>query len=474
MWHAFRGVGGIFINYRRDERGLGAQAVARAVRQHFGAEAVFSSTSIEPGTVYPELLARRLAECDVLVAVIHDTWLTALRDKVTSRTDWVRHEIATALAAGKPVIPVLIGSATMPPHHELPIDLVLLGDPQQARVRPDSLDDDLGRLMRRLERYVSPAAPPAPPRTDTPVRAVRFPVLVRRAAAWSAVALLGVMGAALLVRPALPPIPLGAVTVLSVFFGCYLLVAWLVVRVLRRPVLMLERRASTQSGVEYVLRSAVLTLLMVAVGYVGIHYAAAGLPVPWDDYVPLAVTGVVAWWAVGAGLRGYRIDRAARSDGVPGVVAGWRRDGKPDPFVWRRAAQGLHERLTGSPDWRRPRSRARQDQITKEYNALVDARSTLLRQAGRPWWRWLAEDHARAAVLGAVWAAATVGLVLAVVVELTQAGHPPLRMAGVAAGATILVYGVAFAGVRLGHGMMRHQTHYWPPNWPIVSRPSGH
>jgi hypothetical protein len=432
-------MGGIFINYRRDERRICAPAVARAVRQRFGAEAVFFDTSIEPGSVYPELLAHWLAECDVLVAIIHDSWLTSLRDKVVSRTDWVRYEIATTLAAGKPVIPVLIGCAAMPPHSELPVDFVGLGDLQQARVHPDSLDEDLDRLMRRLERYVAPVPPPAPSPNGPLVRAVRFPVLVRRAAAWSSVALLGSLGAVVLARPVLPPILLGAVAVLSVFLGCYVLLAWLLVRVLRRPVLALERKASTRSGVEYVLRIGVMTLVMVGTGYVGISYVAAGLPGPWNGYLPLAVTVVVLWWAVETGLRGYQIDRAARSDGVPGVVTGWRRDGKPDPFVWRRAAQGLHERLTGSPQWRRPWSRARQDQITREYDALVDAHSTLLRQANRSWWQWLAEDHARTAVLGAVWAIGTIGLVLAAVVELIQAGHPPLRAAAVAVGATILV-----------------------------------
>lgn len=450
-------MGGIFINYRREERSLSAPAVARAARQHFGVEAVFFDTSIEPGAEYPERLGHWLSECDVLVAIIHDTWLASLRDKVPSRTDWVRYEIATALATGKPIIPVLIGNATMPPHQELPVDLVRLADPQQARVRPDSLDDDLDKLMRQLERYVAPAVRPVPPSSALPTHDVRFPALVRRVSIWSAVAVLGVLGAALLIRPAASPIVLGAIAVLSAFVGCYLLVALVVMRSLRRPVLALERKISTQSGAEYILRSTVLAFLLVTVGYAGIHYAVAGLAAPWNDYVPLGIIGLICWWAVGAGLRGYRIDRAARSDGVPGVANGWRRDGKPDPFIWRRAAQGLHERLTTSPEWRRPRSRARQDQVMAEYDALVDAHSLLRRQANRTWRWWLAEDHRRLAVAGGVWAAGTVGLVLASVVELARTGHPALRLAGVVVGAVVLVCGIAFGSVRVGHGMMRNR-----------------
>ena len=240
----------------------------------------------------------------------------------------------------------------------------------------------------------------------------------------------------------------------------HLRLAWLMVRAIQRPVLALERKASTQAGVEYVLRTAVLLVVIAAISYAGIHYAAAGLPTPWNDYLPIGVVGVVLWRSVGAGLRGYRIDRSARAAGVPGVTAGWRRDGKPDPFVWRRAAEGLHERLTASPEWRRPRSRARQAQVMAEYDALRDAHATLLRQAGRPWSRWLSEDHARAFVLCAVWAAATVGLTVAVVVELAGTGRPPLRMIGVAVGTTILVCGLAAAAIRLRHSMMRgRDTH---------------
>lgn len=453
-------MGGIFINYRRVDGNISASAVARAIRQHFGADVVFFDKSMEPGTRYPTQLERWLAECDVLVAIIHDSWLVSMRDKQSSHKDWVRHEIATTLASGKTVIPVLIGNATMPTHPELPDDVIRLADAQYIRVRSDSLDADLARLVHRLERYVAPVAAPAPAPNRRPVREMRFPALVRRTAACSAVALLAPLALVLVARPSWPPVVLFAVALLSVMAGCYVLLAWLVVRASQRLIISVERRVSRQSGVEYVLRTGVLAFLSVAVGYVGIRYAAATLPGPWHDYVALTVAGLAGWWAVGAGLRGYRIDRAARSDGVPGVVIGWRRDGRPDPFVWRRAAQGLHERLTGSPDWQRPRSRSRQEQVTKEYGALVDTRSALLRQASRPWRQWLVEEHAVAAVLSAVWAAGTIGLVLAVVAEEAQAHHSVLRAVCVAAGTTVLVCGAAVAGIRLGHGTMRRRdTH---------------
>lgn len=450
-------MGGIFINYRRDERSLNARAVAEAARRHFGDDAVFFDRSIEPGTVYPDRLDQWLAECDVLIAIIHDTWLADLRAKNAARKDWVRYEIATALATGKPVIPVLIGPATVPPHDQLPVDLVRLADPQQAHVRPESADADLDRLLQRLERYVAPAAPPAPPSVRPPARPRPFPALVRRAALWSVLALLGTLVAALLYRSAAPPLLLVAVPVLSVFIGCYLLLARLVVLALQRPILALERKASTQSSLEYVGRSAVLLVVIAAMSYAGIHYAAARLPTPLNDYLPIGAVGVALWWSVGVALRGYRIDRSARSAGVPGVTAGWRRDGKPDPFVWRRAAAGLHERLTASPDWRQPRSRARQAQVSAEYDALRDAHTALLRQAGRPWSRWLSEDHPGAVVLYTVWAATTVGLLVAAVTELIQTGRPPLRTVAVAVGTTILVCGMAATGIRLGHSMMRRR-----------------
>lgn len=373
----------------------------------------------------------------------------------TDMKNWVdyHNQVATYQVEGgdgRPPTPPEPGQLTADEHARLDEDdLSTLG--RRLLGLSHQLDSDQHRLGPGL--YARRASPPTRPA----VRETRFSVLVRRMATWSIVAVLGLLGAVLLAPVVLSPILLGAVAVLSLFVGCYLLLASLLFRVVARVVMAVERKVSTQTGIEYVLRGSVLALLMVTVGYVGIRYAVAGLPAPWHDYLPLVVVGVVAWWAVGSGIRGYRIDRAARSAGVPGVVAGWRRDGKPESFVWRRAAQGLYDRLTGSPEWRRPWSSTRQDQIAKEYDALLDAHATLLRQAARPWRQWLVEDHARAAVLCAVWAAGTVGLVLIVVVELVQAGHSLLRMVGVAIGAIFLVSGIAIAGVWLAHGVMRHR-----------------
>ena len=87
--------------------------------------------------------------------------------------DYVRIEIRTALTRPKviPVVPVLIGRASMPPMAELPDDLKKLGRHDAAQVRPESrLPFSCGKAGTRHQRgYLSAPTRTVPTlRTDQP------------------------------------------------------------------------------------------------------------------------------------------------------------------------------------------------------------------------------------------------------------------------------------------------------------------
>lgn len=120
----------IFISYRRLHDSHVARQLKRELTRAFGRGAVFRDRDdIAPGDAFPEAIRRavescpeairRAAEsCDVFVAVVSPGWLEAsarLRDP----EDFVRREMAAALARRVALVPVLAGGARMPAADEL-------------------------------------------------------------------------------------------------------------------------------------------------------------------------------------------------------------------------------------------------------------------------------------------------------------------------------------------------------------------
>jgi hypothetical protein len=81
---------------------------------------------VQAGAEFAEIIREQVARCDVLVA-LGPGWNQATDSQSQRRLDraddLVRTEIASALTAGKRVIPVLVGGALMPAEESLPDDL---------------------------------------------------------------------------------------------------------------------------------------------------------------------------------------------------------------------------------------------------------------------------------------------------------------------------------------------------------------
>lgn len=123
----------------------------------------YDSGSLEPGTPFPTQLRVALASSRVLLVVIGPRWLTAATDsgrrRIDVEDDWVRVEIASALAGPQRVVPVLIDHAEMPAPAELPTDLRPLAELQATRVQAASFHADMDGLVVALRHALGEYTP---------------------------------------------------------------------------------------------------------------------------------------------------------------------------------------------------------------------------------------------------------------------------------------------------------------------------
>jgi CHASE2 domain-containing sensor protein len=141
----------VFISYRREDASANAGRLFDWLRRQFGAERVFLDTdTIAPGDDFPRVLEERLALTDVLLAVIGPRWLAAANERgrrLDQPDDYVRREIAAALARGTWLIPVLVGGARFPPSEELPEPLRPLTTRNAASIDDAKFERDFELLV---------------------------------------------------------------------------------------------------------------------------------------------------------------------------------------------------------------------------------------------------------------------------------------------------------------------------------------
>ena len=155
----------IFVSYRRDDAAGHAGRLCDDLAERLGAGEVFQDVdSIAPGEDFVDAIQRAIAAADVVVAVMGPDWATVSdsqgRPRLSDPGDVVRMEIAAALRTGKPVVPVLVGGASMPDEGDLPSDIAPLARRNAVEVRAETWDDDTVRLVRSLDRPDRRAAEP--------------------------------------------------------------------------------------------------------------------------------------------------------------------------------------------------------------------------------------------------------------------------------------------------------------------------
>lgn len=158
--------------------------------------------SIPPGTDFREQIKAVIGQADVVVAIIGPHWLGERPNgsrRIDNPIDFVRLEIAYALKANIPVIPLLVDTTQMPTPETLPPEIQELAFrhalPLDSGVDFHSHTD---RLIAGIPKAISTSRRSnRPPESLTPAFGVNTAV-VRRIVIWSAIIVLAVTASAIL------------------------------------------------------------------------------------------------------------------------------------------------------------------------------------------------------------------------------------------------------------------------------------
>ena len=159
-------VGKIFVSYRRDDDPNGAARVRDGLAATFGKANVFMDVdNLIAGQRFDEELAKALAQCDVLVAVVGARWMELLKARRTGgEFDYVREEIAEALSRKLVVIPVRVGrEGSMPPVpriDELPRNIREIVLHQKHDVTHERFGRDIAELIDAIATIRRTHRPP--------------------------------------------------------------------------------------------------------------------------------------------------------------------------------------------------------------------------------------------------------------------------------------------------------------------------
>ena len=155
--------GQIFISYRREESRWSARSLRDRLCRDFGPKQIFMDIdAIALGEDFVEAIETTVAECDVLIAVIGNNWLTSKdghgNRRLDNPEDFVRMEIGAALKRKIRVIPVLVDGALMPQSTDLPEDLRPLVRRNALLITDTSFDGDCQRLAAAIKLVLEKAA----------------------------------------------------------------------------------------------------------------------------------------------------------------------------------------------------------------------------------------------------------------------------------------------------------------------------
>jgi TIR domain len=156
----------IFISYRRDDAAGYARAVYDELARHYGADRVFIDVDdIGAGQAFDEVIRRAVGASQVLLVLIGKRWLgerEGAPPRIDDAQDFVRIEVATALAGGMRVVPLLLDGALMPGEAQLPENLRPLARRNALELDNSRFAADMERLVAALRETLGPpnAVPP--------------------------------------------------------------------------------------------------------------------------------------------------------------------------------------------------------------------------------------------------------------------------------------------------------------------------
>jgi len=197
----------IFISYRRDDAAGYARAVYDELARHYGADRVFIDVDdIGAGQPFDEVIRRAVGASQVLLVLIGKRWLgerEGAPPRIDDAQDFVRIEVATALAGGMRVVPLLLDGTLMPNEAQLPENLRPLARRNALELDNSRFAADMERLVAALRETLGPASA-VQPTVAASRRASLRPALLAGALL---LGLAGLAGVWLMTRGALPSRP---------------------------------------------------------------------------------------------------------------------------------------------------------------------------------------------------------------------------------------------------------------------------
>ena len=143
----------LFLSYRRADSDAMVGRIYDRLEAHFGIKSIFMDIDTIPvGAKFEAYILDEISRTDIVLAIIGDGWLSALR-KRRWRRDYIRMELVAAFDNGIPVLPVIVGqTARMPSKRELPRKLRFLASLNAAYVSSGiDFDTHIDRLIRGIE-----------------------------------------------------------------------------------------------------------------------------------------------------------------------------------------------------------------------------------------------------------------------------------------------------------------------------------
>ena len=161
----------VFISYRRATAAPYAGRLVDDLREN-GVPVFQDFDSTQPGAEYAEVINDAIEESGSFVAIIDRGWTGERRwpkgRRIDEPGDWVRREMAAALALDVRIVPVLVGDAEMPPADELPRPIRDVAARHAIELSNQHWSADLERLITVLRSD-------PPPRSPRPVIKPRLP-----------------------------------------------------------------------------------------------------------------------------------------------------------------------------------------------------------------------------------------------------------------------------------------------------------
>lgn len=144
----------VFVSYRRGDIADVAGRIGDHIMWKFGTRVFIDLDAIEEASIFPAVIAKELARCDLVLALIGRDWLPSEVVKGGSwpSDDWVHLELRVAIKQRKKIVPVLVNGVAMPDPRHFPQDIRIIASTQAAHVRRETFIQDVNRLCETLRK----------------------------------------------------------------------------------------------------------------------------------------------------------------------------------------------------------------------------------------------------------------------------------------------------------------------------------